>query len=417
MTHALHPLETPPPLPIYLVAPMPIERLVVPDALCGREGTNRSHAGHRQIAADTDRDAVTAWLARYADSANTLANSRREAERLLLWCLVELGKPLSSLTHEDLLMYRRFLSDPQPKDRWVMPQGRKLPRSQPGWRPFAGPLSPASVRQALVILNSMLSWLVRAGYLAGNPLALGRQGRPMAAPRVVRFLEDDLWAHVKATINAMSTRTPRALAAHARVRWLFSVLYLGGLRISEVVGNTMGCFFCRRDKTGDLRWWLEVTGKGAKMRLVPATSELLVELARYRCALGLSALPRERDGAPLLFPVSWRAPTSGAPPINWPPAMTRAAVHGIVKGAFQASAQSLVALDTEFEVRAERMRAASAHWLRHTRGSHLANDIDLRHVRDTLGHASISTTNTYLHVEEDQRHQAVSASQRLGWED
>ena len=61
-----------------------------------------------QISADTDRDAVLAWLARYADSPNTLANSRREAERLLLWSLLECGKPLSSLTHEDLLVYQRF---------------------------------------------------------------------------------------------------------------------------------------------------------------------------------------------------------------------------------------------------------------------------------------------------------------------
>jgi len=37
------------------------------------------------------------------------------------------------------------------------------------WRPFAGPLGPPSQRQALSILNAMFSWLVEAGYLAGNP--------------------------------------------------------------------------------------------------------------------------------------------------------------------------------------------------------------------------------------------------------
>jgi len=103
--------------------PMPLETLVPADTLSGKDGVNRSRAGHRQISADTDRDAVLAWLARYADSPNTLANSRREAERLLLWSLLECGKPLSSLTHEDLLVYQRFLSDPQPQARWVMPEG------------------------------------------------------------------------------------------------------------------------------------------------------------------------------------------------------------------------------------------------------------------------------------------------------
>lgn len=207
---------------------------------------------------------MLAWLARYSDSANTFVNCRKEAERLFLWCLVELGKPLSSLTHEDLLLYQHFLGDPQPTDRWVMAAGRKLPRGHPGWRPFAGPLSPASQRQAMVTLNSMLSWLVQAGYLAGNPLALSRQRRSNAQPRVVRFLEDDLWAQVKATINAMPAATSRELATQARVRWLFSLLYLCGLRISEVVGNAMGCFFCRSDKGGEPRWWLEVTGKAPR---------------------------------------------------------------------------------------------------------------------------------------------------------
>lgn len=54
-------------------------------------------------------------------------------------------------------------------------------------------------------------------------------------------------------------------------------------------------------------------------------------------------------------------------------------------------------------------------WLRHTMGSCLADSIDLRHVRDTFGHASLSTTSIYLHAEDDQRHAAISASHRLGW--
>jgi len=92
--------------------------------------------------------------------------------------VLQLGKPLSSLTHEDLLTYKRFLADPQPAARWVLAGSRKkLARGHPDWRPFAGPLSPASVRQALVILNALFAWLTEAGYLAGNPLALARHRR------------------------------------------------------------------------------------------------------------------------------------------------------------------------------------------------------------------------------------------------
>ncbi|HPM68464.1 MAG TPA: tyrosine-type recombinase/integrase [Piscinibacter sp.] len=399
-----------------LIRPAPIETVVVTDELSGRLGRNRS-PGRRQIGADTDHDAVLAWLARSADSPNTLANSRREAERLLLWSLVEAGKPLSSLTHEDLLAYQRFLADPQPAERWVM-TGRKLPRQHADWRPFAGPLSTSSARQAMVVINSLFSWLVQAGYLAGNPLALARQRRANTTPRVVRFLEEDLWVQVKATIQVMPGVTSRELASQARARWLFSLLFLCGLRISEVVGNTMGGFFNRPDPKGEPHWWLEITGKGGKTRLVPATRELMVELMHYRRSLGLAALPIEHEATPLLLPVWWHAPSDPrGSTIEVPEALTRAAVHQIVKSMFEQAAHSLESQHPDLAPRAERLRAASAHWLRHTAGSRMADqEVDLRHVRDTFGHASISTTNIYLHAEDTRRHHAIEAAHRLGWD-
>ncbi|SAL50704.1 Phage integrase [Caballeronia udeis] len=108
--------------------------------------------------------------------------------------------------------------------------GRKVARADPSWRPFAGPLSPASERQAVVILNTLFSWLVNAGYLAGNPLSLSRQPARKAKPRVTRFLEDDLWQAVKSSIGAMPRDTTRAQEHYARVRWLISLLHLMGLR-------------------------------------------------------------------------------------------------------------------------------------------------------------------------------------------
>jgi integrase/recombinase XerD len=101
-------------------------------------------------------------------------------------------KPISSLTHEDLLVYQHFLTDPQPAARWIMPRGRKVARAHADWRPFAGPLAPSSQRQTIVILNTLFSWLVNAGYLAGNPLSLSRQRNRKAQPRITRYLDDDL---------------------------------------------------------------------------------------------------------------------------------------------------------------------------------------------------------------------------------
>jgi len=99
-----------------------------------------------------------------------------------------------------------------------------------------------------------------------------------------------------------------------------------------------------------------------------------------------------------------------------PQPLTRAAVHGIVKDVFELAAQRLASAGGSSPARVERLRAASAHWLRHTAGSRMADgETDLRHVRDTLGHASISTTSIYLHAEDDDRHRSIEAGHHLGW--
>ncbi|PPB84918.1 hypothetical protein B0O95_102320 [Mycetohabitans endofungorum] len=62
----------------------------------------------------------------------------------------------------------------------------KYARGDARWRPFNGPLSAASQRQARVILNGLFTWLVNAGYLRGNPMALLRQRAKRSAPRMKR---------------------------------------------------------------------------------------------------------------------------------------------------------------------------------------------------------------------------------------
>lgn len=389
-------------IPIPAIAPLELVRLS--DHLDGRAGSNRSTLGRSQIAAQTDIDALKAWLARFLDTRTTFDSYRKESERLLLWSTIELGKPLSSLTHEDLLLYQRFLGDPQPAERWVMKAGRKWSRFDPEWRPFAGPLAPTSQRQAIIILNTMFSWLVNAGYLAGNPLSLSRQRQRKAKPRITRFLDDELWLEVKTTIETMPRETDREREHFHRVRWLFSLLYICGLRISEVIENSMGAFFCRRDSEGEERWWLEITGKGDKTRLVPATAELMLELARYRRENGLAPFPALSEPTPLLLPIGGKQRP-----------LTRSAVHLIVKEVFVRTAVRLRDRGPEYERLANLIGDASAHWMRHTAGSSMADTMDLRHVRDNLGHSSISTTNTYLHTEDDLRHKETEAKHRLGW--
>ncbi len=211
----------------------------------------------------------------------------------------------------------------------------------------------------------------------------------------------------------MPRDTDRAAAHAYRVRWLFTLLYLGGLRIAEVGGNTMGQFFVRRDSNAESRWWLTVHGKGGKERLVPATRELMNELSRYRQHLGLSALPSPNEDTPLVLSIGATAANGGTQTCA---PLTRAALHAIAKGVFARAATELRERDETSAARADLLEKASAHWLRHSAGSHMADKrVDLRLVRDNLGHASLTTTSLYLDIDDDRRHQETDEKHRIDW--
>lgn len=190
--------------------------VALPPALDGRLGSNRSHSGGCQLAAETDVDAVRAWLAEYAGSPHTLRAYRKEAERLLVWATRGQGKPLSSLTREDLLAYEAFVA--HPGTDWI--DGR-LPRRGGGRRLFDGPLSPQSVRHALGILSGLFGYLVAAGYLAGNPMSLRRQKKAGASIRraaVERYLDQGTWQFVLDFIERMPQTTGRERQHYERSR-------------------------------------------------------------------------------------------------------------------------------------------------------------------------------------------------------
>lgn len=368
---------------------VPLERLVLPAALDGRAGANRaSAAAIKQIAAETDLEAVQAWLAEFHDSPHTFRNYRKEVERLLLWSFQVLGKPLSALLREDLARYEAFLEDPQPRDVWC---GPRKPRDDTAWRPFEGPLTAASRRQVLVILNSMFTYLVSAGYLASNPIALIRRRGRIAkreAPIIERFLEQDVWEHVLKFIDSLPRETPGQRARQERARYLFSLLYLLGPRVSEVASHTMGSFVERRGK-----WWWRVLGKGEKEALIPVNQEMVSALERYRTFLGLSAMPDPEETTPLV------------PNIGGRRGITANMVYRIVKDVLQRAADALEPTEPH---KAQKLRRASTHWLRHTAVTHQTDaGIELRYVNRSARHANLETTKIYLHADDDAWHEAM----------
>ena len=136
---------------------------------------------------------------------------------------------------------------------------------------------------------------------------------------------------------------------------------------------------------------------------MPATDELMAELVRYRNVLKLRPLPHEGEETPLLVPL-----IGGIKP------MARSAVHELVKEVVRRTAQRLRAKGGDYEAAAAHIEKASTHWMRHTAGTHQSERIDLKVVRDNLGHANIATTSIYVHSEDDARHDATMAH-RVGW--
>jgi hypothetical protein len=99
---------------------VPWESLQVPHEVDGSQGTFRAPKATCALDADNDYEAVQTWLALH-ESPATQRTYRKEAEHLILWAIVERGRALSSLTTEDAIAYRAFLSDPSPRARWVGP--------------------------------------------------------------------------------------------------------------------------------------------------------------------------------------------------------------------------------------------------------------------------------------------------------
>ncbi|MFP3550492.1 integrase [Paraburkholderia sp. SIMBA_049] len=321
------------------------------------------------------------------------------------WAVLELGKPFSSLSCEDLLAYGRFLANPQPAERWIM-SGKKFGRNHPEWRPFAAALTPNTVRHALVVLNVCFAWLTNAGYLGSNPLWRAPGKRTDKRPPLTRYFNSTLWADVKETIEHMPLDTERERKHAVRSRWLFTVLYLGGLRVSEVTALTMGAFFRCCDAKGIERWWLEVTEKDGT-RLVPATDEVMVELTRYRLAHGLSALPFAGETVPLIVQV-----------IGHEKSLTRGALHVIVKDVFRRTAERIRAQGPEGAARAAVVESASAQWTRHTALVRMGDQHrDVRHLCDTFGLTSIARASSYLDSEDNVRHDAFQELHRIDWND
>lgn len=217
-------------------------------------------------------------------------------------------------------------------------------------------LAPASVARKASALRQFFGFALDEGWRTDDPSGA------LPAPRTRRPLPK-LLGH--ADIAALFARAELEAATEApaavRTLALIELLYGSGLRASELVELPLSAV--PRDAP-----FLTVTGKGGTTRLVPVGSRALEALSRW---LAL------RPGAPVsrhLFPAK-----SGKP-------LTRVRLFQLLKG-----------LATRAGLDPSRI---SPHVLRHAFATHLLEGgADLRSLQTLLGHADITTTQIYTHVD------------------
>lgn len=369
------------------------ERLRPSRALDGSQGTFRAPRSTCVLAADSDYEAVQAWLW-LQESEATRRAYRKEAERLLLWAIAERGKPLSSLLMEDAVAYRAFLRRPTPRERWV---GPKVPRESAAWRPFEGPLSARSAAYSLQVIGALYRWLIEQRYLLANPFSgVKVRGADRTGPLDTRraFSEHE-WNLIRKVAEFTAVEEAMSEAAHARLLFLLDFSYATGLRATELVGARLG------DISSDGRGakWLEVRGKGARLGRVALPPLAWSALERYLRQRGISVQLERWDP---------RTPVVGRVGEEGDEHITASRLWRVLKQFFLRAAD---VLQTSSPSTAERARRASPHWMRHTHASHgLARGIEVTVMRDNLRHSSIAVTSTYLHSDERRRAEALAGA-------
>jgi integrase len=348
--------------PLFTLVTMPA--LALP--LAAASGSNSS-GPPRLLEVSTDAEAVRAWIAARAGSTATAKAYQREATRLLLWLQHERQRRLAQMNVADCTAYMAFLQNVP--DRWISRE-RARP-GQPGRAPFRGPLSHASHRQAVVIVNALFTWLQSAQYLPSNPWQL--VNKKTGDDRDQKMLD------TKALSQAAMAEVLRFIddqpmsASSVRMRFILRFVEAVGLRSAELLGA----------KLQDLRlepegWVIQVHGKGARNRIAAIPGQALDALQTYLAHRGLGSLQNAPSEAPLL------ASTADA--------MTEIGYQALYEHVRGWIRKAVAASELPMHERAK-LAGATTHWLRHTFGTRaIARNVPLDVIQAQMGHASIQTT-------------------------
>lgn len=392
---------------------VPMERLMLPNDLSGISGSNRCYSN--KMEARDDFDAINTWLRSIGSKEHTVRSYRGQAERFLLWMVFERQKALSSATVEDCISYRDFLDSLEegklwfwtlPRERWI--GARSTPRWRDDWKPFAGPLSPTSQKQAISILTTMSEWLVRQKYLDSNPWdGVSCNYSPEAKIRADHSLTMEQWQTVIAASHAIK---PGEKQTRLYLALIFA--YGLGLRLSEIAAARIAM---HKEQPGRPNpgikpaidgngWDIVVLGKGGKLRTVPIPNAVMRALAAYGEIIELGsdvgAWPEGHIVFQTLGDGSWRV-KKNEDYARQP--MSESQVYRMFKGHFKIAASKV-----QTAADAGHLIQASTHWLRHTHATHaLEAGAEIEEVQENLGHSSVAVTAIYTHASRKRRKSAV----------
>jgi len=218
-------------------------------------------------------------------------------------------------------------------------------------------LSAASIRRAISAIRTYYGFLAGEGRVQDDP------SERLESPRRGRALPDTLSVQeVEALLAAPAIEQPLAW----RDRALLELAYGAGLRVSELCGLALTDLLLSENL-------VRVFGKGGKERLVPIGRSVIGAASVYLHTMR-PVLDRGKSKNRVLLNAR------GEP-------LSRVGAWGIVRRATQ---------------RAGIRKRVTPHTLRHSFATHLLEGgADLRAVQEMLGHADLSTTQIYTHVDRE----------------
>jgi len=217
----------------------------------------------------------------------------------------------------------------------------------------------SSQARKLSTLRTFFKFLLRENIITQNPASSVR------TPKLGRYLPQHLTVD---EMFALLDSVPAGDPAHARDRAMFEVLYSTGIRVNELVG-------LNRDDLELNLGIIKVRGKGRKERIVPIGKKAIEALNNYlqKIAPVISVEPR------------------GTSPVF------------VNRRGGRLTARSVARILNKYVERCGLQRTISPHSLRHSFATHMLNaGADLRAIQELLGHANLSTTQRYTHLNIDK---------------